>query len=660
MVNGSLMNFGTAGVDWDNTPDVSHGLIKTILGGGTEYIDTNSSLGGADNNSTALSNDVQLVNVGDFVLDSTGQKMWFTDNNGSRVRRVDYNSTFGLTVDENSSITTIAGRGATDPFAPSSGTSAPITGLVAYYPFNGNANDESGSGTVHNGAVNGASLTSDRFGGPNSAYSFDGVDDNVTATPLLADSTSITISTWVRLDSNATIDSNRTIFMDGAAAGGTFCTVRFRDGNCTFITKTGTDLDVNASSLGGAAWHQLVCVADAASDLKQIWINGTKVGEISWTGEANVGNHANLVIGSGQDTNSTAFYHGSLDQVRVYSRALDATEVGQLYAAENTLTALSVQLGTLGAIDVDSTGQVAFVDKNSTGGRIRLIKTDGTMATIVGGGAIDPINIRDLNTDRGWVPRDSAVNYNFTKIDDIAFDANDRLFLCDSVKKRIWRWETNGSISTFAGGGTSFNDGLALSEDIDGVKSLATHRLAGTDYVWLDTNTTFRGVRIRVIVADDNATLRQLITQAGAGPLGNDVDANSSAPGWPFTALNVKLTDVDGIKVVDGMNNAPRVYFGDGDKAACSCGGQHGHHQCHVAGGGTTDNGDGNQTDKALLGPVQGIAMDGEKQLYILGRTPLRGLRVRKCFGGPPIDPPGRRIDTDKMYADGQDLSRMI
>jgi len=40
------------------------------------------------------------------------------------------------------------------------------SGLVAHYPFNGNANDESG---------NGATLTTDRFGNANKAYSFDGV-----------------------------------------------------------------------------------------------------------------------------------------------------------------------------------------------------------------------------------------------------------------------------------------------------------------------------------------------------------------------------------------------------------------------------------------------------------------------------------------------------
>ena len=49
----------------------------------------------------------------------------------------------------------------------------PLTqGLVAYYPFNGNANDESGNG--RNGTVNGPSLTTDRNGSSNSAYSFSG------------------------------------------------------------------------------------------------------------------------------------------------------------------------------------------------------------------------------------------------------------------------------------------------------------------------------------------------------------------------------------------------------------------------------------------------------------------------------------------------------
>ncbi len=46
----------------------------------------------------------------------------------------------------------------------------PTNGLVGYWPFNGNANDESGNG--NNGTNNGATLTADRFGNANSAYGF--------------------------------------------------------------------------------------------------------------------------------------------------------------------------------------------------------------------------------------------------------------------------------------------------------------------------------------------------------------------------------------------------------------------------------------------------------------------------------------------------------
>src|SRR5580765_1767639 len=51
------------------------------------------------------------------------------------------------------------------------------TGLIAYYPFNGNAHDETGN--YHNGTVYGATLSDDRFGNPKSAYSFDGINDQI-------------------------------------------------------------------------------------------------------------------------------------------------------------------------------------------------------------------------------------------------------------------------------------------------------------------------------------------------------------------------------------------------------------------------------------------------------------------------------------------------
>lgn len=74
-------------------------------------------------------------------------------------------------------------------------------GLVAYYPFNGNADDESGNG--NDGTVNGAILTTDRFGNQNSAYKFDGISNDIRIPdkPSQQISTNrISISAWITLE----------------------------------------------------------------------------------------------------------------------------------------------------------------------------------------------------------------------------------------------------------------------------------------------------------------------------------------------------------------------------------------------------------------------------------------------------------------------------
>ena len=70
-------------------------------------------------------------------------------------------------------------------------------GLVAYYPFNGNANDESGNG--NNGTVHGATLTTDRFGNANKAYYFNGVNSfiEVSDSSTLDIPINLTFSVWI-------------------------------------------------------------------------------------------------------------------------------------------------------------------------------------------------------------------------------------------------------------------------------------------------------------------------------------------------------------------------------------------------------------------------------------------------------------------------------
>jgi hypothetical protein len=70
----------------------------------------------------------------------------------------------------------------------------PTNGLVGYWPFNGNANDESGNG--NNGVVNGATLTADRFGNVGKAYGF---NNNYILIPSsnLFNSNDLSVSMWV-------------------------------------------------------------------------------------------------------------------------------------------------------------------------------------------------------------------------------------------------------------------------------------------------------------------------------------------------------------------------------------------------------------------------------------------------------------------------------
>ena len=80
-------------------------------------------------------------------------------------------------------------------FAQSLPSYVPADGLVGYWPFNGNANDESGNG--NNGTVNGATLTADRFGNNGKAYNFNGSSNiQVPNSNSLQIGNEMTVSVW--------------------------------------------------------------------------------------------------------------------------------------------------------------------------------------------------------------------------------------------------------------------------------------------------------------------------------------------------------------------------------------------------------------------------------------------------------------------------------
>ena len=82
-------------------------------------------------------------------------------------------------------------------------TYVPTNGLVSYWGFNGNANDASGN--AHNGTVNGATLTTDRFGNANSAYSFNGSTSYISVPHNAAfNMQQATWNVWVKISTAST------------------------------------------------------------------------------------------------------------------------------------------------------------------------------------------------------------------------------------------------------------------------------------------------------------------------------------------------------------------------------------------------------------------------------------------------------------------------
>ena len=191
------------------------------------------------------------------------------------------------------------------------------SGLVAFYPFNGNANDESGNG--NNGIVNGASLTADRFGNGNKAYNFDGINDNIkTSNITFGGGQFYSISFWVNLNTSYASGFPQHYILDNGTVS------NFIAINTDFNQTAFACLD-KPSPNNVNKWVNYVCIKNS-TDL-QIYIGGV-LNSSSNLCNKNFSNTRNLVIGS---TNlDTEFTNGKIDDIRIYNRILTQQEIAWL------------------------------------------------------------------------------------------------------------------------------------------------------------------------------------------------------------------------------------------------------------------------------------------------------------------------------------------
>ncbi len=214
----------------------------------------------------------------------------------------------------------------------------PTNGLVGWWPFNGNANDESGNG--NNGTVNGATLTADRFGNANKAYSFNGMNQNILCNPI-ANVQSLTISLWLLIQNNG---------------GGQFI-VQNNISNCTNVNFTGhfgfnqninfSHNAINCSTPGTnnftmssidtagyiGGWSHLVQVIDVSGNTK-LYLNGILVDFST----SNLGFNfcpilnSTLRFGGPWWNQDLQWFKGEMDDIGIWNRELSQSEINTLYS----------------------------------------------------------------------------------------------------------------------------------------------------------------------------------------------------------------------------------------------------------------------------------------------------------------------------------------
>jgi hypothetical protein len=198
-------------------------------------------------------------------------------------------------------------------------------GLVGHYSFTGDAADA--STYANDGTVQGAVLTTDRFGTANSAYEFDGVDDDIVINSYanMSPTEALSVGAWIKTNSSVGAPPIYDRLETGDGFG-----LRLNDaGNLRLTINGGVMSDViSTTNVADDVWHCVVGTYDRNAGMLKVYVDGVLEGTefstefIDYMPEPRngIGGIAFVPI----------FFNGSIDEVRIYERALTLAEVGQM------------------------------------------------------------------------------------------------------------------------------------------------------------------------------------------------------------------------------------------------------------------------------------------------------------------------------------------
>lgn len=223
------------------------------------------------------------------------------------------------------------------------GSNGPVQlgkGLVGDWPMNGNAKDNTPYGD--NGTVTAATLTTDRKGRANSAYSFDQTTTFITLAnnAALKPTQGISVGAWVKPTNMSSTTEQKIVSATESGSYSIAITGSSADGNCNanslcfFLDINGTAYRVvqtARTALTNGNWYYISATYDGTSLV--LYVNGSSVASGSYTGPITEAN-APLCIGAeagAASCNGGQYFAGTIDDVRIWNRGLSQAEITALY-----------------------------------------------------------------------------------------------------------------------------------------------------------------------------------------------------------------------------------------------------------------------------------------------------------------------------------------
>ena len=249
----------------------------------------------------------------------------------------------------------------------------PTSGLVGWYPFTGNANDSSGNG--NNGTNNGATLTTDRFGNANSAYSFDGSSNYIVVPNAISlNPSEITINFWFKPYSDRGAIIDKVNLTDAGSFGYSVLhefswysydgleTAWNTNGDCSTPPSSYSEFWGTSHSVPNNVWSMITVTIDSSGLCNQ-YINGVLNSTFNGS-PMSICNSINSKLYIGEHwSGDPAWFNGIIDEIGIWNRVIFPCEISQLYHASCTSLA-----GTITGTPNVCVGSTTTVTDTTTGG----------------------------------------------------------------------------------------------------------------------------------------------------------------------------------------------------------------------------------------------------------------------------------------------------